>query len=322
MCHCSLVQTQNPVTTLPGPPLANPSYIAATNPPGANPITADIIVKCKPGNAIDGSEDWDPRAITVVEAAARIWAQTLTSSVPIVIHAFLSNEQPAYATTSPKENVNGNMFTATPEPLANVWYPIALANKLAGIDLNGSEIEIVMTFISNKKLMELRGEEYYYGLDGQGQSHQVDFLTLALHEMAHGFIGGSSAQFVNNLGFLGGSSYNHPLFYNIYDYFLALCSSKTRLVEASIYDNNSIELGIFFTGQLGDDVLCWMGPNGEGCGPEMNEYPIIQVNHFVPPTPRLQIGADIAHLSELNYPTGDANSLMTPILDLVNSYMI
>ncbi|TAG08455.1 MAG: hypothetical protein EAZ42_10650, partial [Verrucomicrobia bacterium] len=63
-------------------------------------------------------------------------------------------------------------------PLANRWYPIALANSLAGSDLQPSRADISMTINS--------GADYYYGFDSGGTPPQANFIDVVLHELAHG----------------------------------------------------------------------------------------------------------------------------------------
>ncbi|HEX8255298.1 MAG TPA: PA domain-containing protein [Thermoanaerobaculia bacterium] len=71
-------------------------------------------------------------------------------------------------------------------PRANVWYPIALANKLAGRDLAPGAPDIFVQFnsaIDNATC--LGASNWYYGLDGQEGTHS-DLYVVVLHELAHG----------------------------------------------------------------------------------------------------------------------------------------
>jgi len=79
------------------------------------------------------------------------------------------------------------------------WYPSALANQLNGTDLNdtapescpdplvdGKCPEIVAQFnISVDNQTVLGAVDFYYGLDGNSGS-DIDFLSIVLHELAHG----------------------------------------------------------------------------------------------------------------------------------------
>ncbi|MEE2937458.1 MAG: hypothetical protein VYA84_15830, partial [Planctomycetota bacterium] len=62
-------------------------------------------------------------------------------------------------------------------PVGGTWYVAALANHLAGQDLNGDTAEIRSTFSSDAN--------WYYGTDAN-PGNQYDFITVILHEVAHG----------------------------------------------------------------------------------------------------------------------------------------
>jgi hypothetical protein len=81
-------------------------------------------------------------------------------------------------------------------PRSDVCYPGALANYLSGVDLNGSSSEIAIQFNSDiDGPVALGNNGWYYGLDGQAHSGDVDFVTVALHELTHslGFISTGAA---------------------------------------------------------------------------------------------------------------------------------
>ena len=66
--------------------------------------------------------------------------------------------------------------------------PSALANALAGVDLDIAEPELEINVTT--------GDFWYYGLDGKCPSSKYDLVSVILHEMAHG------------LGFMSGSYYD------------------------------------------------------------------------------------------------------------------
>ncbi|MFQ5755182.1 MAG: CFI-box-CTERM domain-containing protein [Acidiferrobacterales bacterium] len=91
-------------------------------------------------------------------------------------------------------------FTNAPFPLT--WYPSALADKLAGMDLNPGVEDIGASFNSDVDDDVVLGTtHWYYGLDGNAGT-DVDFVTVVLHELVHGlgFVSlvelGSGAKFV------------------------------------------------------------------------------------------------------------------------------
>lgn len=73
-------------------------------------------------------------------------------------------------------------------PYANTAYPIALANILAGRDLNGVTAEIRATFNSDIDRGCYQQDEYFwYGIDRPSPDpRRIDFLPVVLHEFAHG----------------------------------------------------------------------------------------------------------------------------------------
>src|SRR4029453_4115499 len=93
--------------------------------------------------------------LNAFEHAASIWAQRLRSAVPIRIRAQF---------TPLATNVLGSAGPATVvrdfpnAPLAGTWYHVALANSLAGVDLNPTGDDINANFSTNFN--------FYLGLDG------------------------------------------------------------------------------------------------------------------------------------------------------------
>lgn len=63
-------------------------------------------------------------------------------------------------------------------PVANRMYPAALANALAGYDLNPNNEEILFYINQNTN--------FYLGLDAAGGGSQPDLVTVVLHELIHG----------------------------------------------------------------------------------------------------------------------------------------
>ena len=69
---------------------------------------------------------------------------------------------------------------------ASTWYGAALANHVAQSDLVPELPEIAATFnadVDNQTVLGSR--DWYYGLDGNAGS-EIDFVTVAMHEVGHG----------------------------------------------------------------------------------------------------------------------------------------
>jgi cysteine-rich repeat protein len=72
-------------------------------------------------------------------------------------------------------------------PAVGVWLAQALANSLFGVDVDPTVNDIEADFNSNLGAAEcLAGAHWHLGFDGKPPSGQIDFVTIALHELAHG----------------------------------------------------------------------------------------------------------------------------------------
>lgn len=121
--------------------------------------------------------------------AIDIWRTTLRTDIPLVVFACFDP-----LTCSPDSAVlgsAGSVSLARDFPGADhrdTWYPIAIANMMAGEDLNGDAPEISATFNSsidsNNACLDM--VNFYYGLTGQPSGSDIDFVTVLLHELTHG----------------------------------------------------------------------------------------------------------------------------------------
>ncbi len=70
-------------------------------------------------------------------------------------------------------------------PVADTFYPAALADSLAGADLSPSNNDIFVT--ANSSLdSDPALDDWYYGLDGNAPAGTLDFHDVLLHELGHG----------------------------------------------------------------------------------------------------------------------------------------
>jgi hypothetical protein len=120
--------------------------------------------------------------------AANIWGACLQSVVTIEVLAQMDpqfcNAGSAVLGSAGTTFVHRDFAGA---PLASTWYNQALANALAGVDLNPGTPEINATFNSNLNGNPacLGGIGWYYGLDGN-PGVNIDFVSVVLHEIGHG----------------------------------------------------------------------------------------------------------------------------------------
>ncbi|MES1164160.1 MAG: hypothetical protein ABUR63_00265 [Verrucomicrobiota bacterium] len=126
--------------------------------------------------------------LNVLNEAAATWGARLTSAVPIHVSVQMTalpcSANSAVLGTTGATTIHRDFPSA---PRAATWYPQALANALAGTDLDPSTPEIEGLF--NGALGSagcLTGVTFYLGLDGHPGANQIDLLTIELHELSHG----------------------------------------------------------------------------------------------------------------------------------------
>jgi hypothetical protein len=129
--------------------------------------------------------------LNAFQTAADIWGSILDSTVPIYVNAqFVALS--CTATTA----ILGSASTLTVwrdfpgAALAQTWYPQALADRIAGVELNATAgtagNDIAANFNVNLgKANCLTGQGWYLGFDNNHGS-QIDLVTVLLHELGHG----------------------------------------------------------------------------------------------------------------------------------------
>lgn len=168
------------------------------------------------------------------------------------------------------------------------YYPIALAEKIAGKSLNG-DLEGDITLAVNSS------QNWYLGTDGQTPTTKYDLVTVAIHEICHGL--GFFDSFTSD-GTIG--SYGFPYLPVIYDTFVENLSGN-RLTDTLKFRNNSAAL----LSQLTGGLLYFNGPL-------LKKYSSgSRAKLYAPPT--WDKGSSISHLDEAG--TLRVNSLMTPIIN-------
>jgi hypothetical protein len=126
--------------------------------------------------------------LAVFTRGAALWGAQLPSTVPIHVSAQMT-ALPCSATGAELASTgSGSVHRDFPSaPLPATWYPQALANALAGTDLDPTTADIETAF--NSSLGQsgcVPGMSFYLGLDGNPGPGQLDMLTIVLHELAHG----------------------------------------------------------------------------------------------------------------------------------------
>ncbi len=143
----------------------------------------------------------------VFNAAAAVWGSALTSSQVIKIAASFSA-----LTCSANSGVLGSAgatnFFALSDGTNTRFYPVALAESLTAMNLNGTDAEISASFNSTIDLNDpncLGNTRWYYGLNGPVPANTIALFPVVLHELGHGL--GFAALLCTNAAGCGATPY-------------------------------------------------------------------------------------------------------------------
>lgn len=125
--------------------------------------------------------------LNALQYAADLVAQVINSNVEIKVYAkMLALGGSATSATLGSASTTSVARDFTNAPVSNTWYPVVLAEKLAGANLNSNGNEINITFNGDIDGATVLGStRWYYGLDGSPGA-DIDFVTVAMHELIHG----------------------------------------------------------------------------------------------------------------------------------------
>jgi hypothetical protein len=216
------------------------------------------------------------------QAAVDIWSANFSSAVPVTIDATWGRSTSYGVLGSARPGNYYSGFDGAPDQ--SLWYPSALANALAGKDLEPENPEMIIQ-VNSMATWNTRN-------DGTPRSNEYDLESVFLHEMGHG------------LGFLSTDSYDQFFGYGTieqptpYDAYAQLADGR----RLSDLPSPSIELGKALT-----STLVWAGPLGMAANG--GQKPIL----YTPS--RYEEGSSVSHLDETTYANLGANSIMTPNLD-------
>ena len=240
-----------------------------------------------------------PEAEAAFQRAVDLWSALLITTVPIRIEAdFDSLDTGVLGGAGPSD------FRRS---ATTVWFPVSLVDQFLERDLDPDEPDIEATFSSSF-------QDWYFGLDGRPGNDQIDFVSVVLHELAHGL--GFVDSFYVEDGEVedGEAEYGFGDFDNIPTIFDAFIYDKelNLLISDDAYTNSSPELHDAITG-----IKLFWGPGfdtnardepvtvsaANGGGPVMLWAP-----------EEFSEGNSISHLDEDAYPSGTPNALMSPFV--------
>lgn len=203
----------------------------------------------------------------VFQLAADLWGAVLDSPVDIVVQ---STFQPLAC--SPTSGVLGAAGTiqifafGAPPPgaAAFTWYHVALANKLAGVDLAPGPpdpgllvppfADDIVAFFNGDIGVNpncLTGVDWYYGLDNNAPASTIDLLNVVMHEFAHGL---GFSEFVDEG--TGGLFFGLPDIYSLFMY-----DTTQGLFWDQMTDAQRL------ASQVNTGNLVWGGANVTGAAP-------------------------------------------------------
>jgi hypothetical protein len=215
----------------------------------------------------------------VYRHVADIWEKNLNSNVEIVVSAGWEN----LACTSNSATLGSasawNLWHDFPGGKPGTWYPQALANKLAGVNLSKDQpddgsgygnVDIKTQF--NARLGQadcLAGSAFYMGLDGKAGS-QVNFAATLLHELGHGL--GFSVMSVSTAS---GNRINA-------EYTAYTADGLPSIWEGFMYDNTAKKTWLVMTpaerraSAINPLQLAWTGPNSVAGAAMLSKLPVVK----------------------------------------------
>ena len=217
-----------------------------------------------------------------VQAALDTWAANFKSAVEITVTASWGRSENSDVLGSARPGSYFAGFIGAPD--STLWYPSALANALAGKDLDRDNAEIIIQVNSTANWNE-RG-------DDKPRATEYDLQSVILHEVAHG-LGFLSADVYDK--FFGYGSIDQPTPFDAY----IQTPDGRRLADMP---TPSLELGKTLTAPL-----YWIGEYGKRAngGEKIKMY-----------TPAIyEPGSSISHLDEATYSKSGPDAVMTPNLD-------
>ena len=237
-------------------------------------------------------EGFTPEAQAAFQFAVDIWASQITSDVPIEVEAsFESLPTGVLGAAGPALWVR-NWTTGHSPPRKDTWYPIALANILAGVDLIPSSNTELPSHDITARFSRVRSD-WYFGTDGNTPAGKIDFVSVVLHELGHGLGFSGTATVFGGEGRIGSQGA-----LSIYDVFVENNAGE----EINNFPNPSTALAA----QLQGGNLFFNAPDASAANG--GQHPELYA-----PNPWRQ-GSSYSHLDETVFGPGDINSLMSPSL--------
>lgn len=239
--------------------------------------------------------DFPPQAQAVFQRAVEIWARHVSSPVTIRVEAFFTPMGEDFLGWAGPAAFFNDADEDGPPLLRDNWVPAALADMVAGFDLDEEfdpgAPDIYAEFNSDF------GDfgDLYFGLDGVPPLESYDFLTVVLHELGHGLGFTDSVEPLPG-GQLAWGVEGVPRIPVPFDRFM-VDGEGFQLIG---HPSGSAE----FTAAMSSNDLYYNGwSTVEAAGDQ-------QVPLYAPAV--FAYGSSVAHLNEWTYPAPSGHALMTP----------
>ncbi len=246
------------------------------------------------GTFIVNYTGFSPEAEAAFQHAVDIWSRLITTTIPIEIDADFSPLGAGILGAAGPTYIDRDFAGA---PMSGTYYPIAVSDQYVGTDQLGADVSA--TFSSTFS-------DWYFGLDACPPLGQYDFVTVVLHEIAHGLgvFGSSDAfyyPFPPDQGFYGcygvedGGDY-YPIIFDKFVEFpdgTPITTYDPFFCWTDLYD-------LFTGGELYFDSPSMTALLGDRA-------------RLYAPNPYL-LGSSYSHLDEDTYDASSPHALMTPFI--------
>ena len=256
------------------------------------------------------SSDFPEEAIEAYERAVSIWERHIESNVEIRIDAGrISNPEPGVLGGT----IPANFWVIGTEAGDRFIAGDALADAIVGSDIGEENLpednpqeevnppDMITDFNFDR-------DDWHFG-DGDAPSGDLDFTTVALHEIAHGLHYLSLCRFDQGTGQCKFELSDGSREAGVYTDFLfeqSVDGDLTALTDEQAFPPNSTALGDALTG----GQLVFSGSIANEAAQDAGPVPpkIYAPSSYEP-------GSSISHLDERTYTPGGPNALMTPTIN-------
>ena len=248
--------------------------------------------------------------LNAFQHAANIWGGLINSPVNIRVEAsfdplFCSASGAVLGSAGPN-TVHRDFAGAA---VSNTWYVQALANSLFGGDLSGSN-DIGASFSSIIGTAGcLPNNGWYFGLDGSPPAGRIDFVTVLLHELAHGLGFLSLVSLNTGAKFQGfNDAYMHFLESHVTGKSFPLMTDGERFA-ASTSTGNLHWTGANVVAESGGGHVRMYAPNSVQGGSSVSHFDtVLNPNELMEPSytgPLHDVGLTVELFADLGWVFGD-----------------